>query len=299
MKDLEYFVKLGKEDFGLTGNELLSWCTKQCDREYEVRLKELANEEARETREHELKLKECEFKIKELHVREKELQIRLVGEQTVDTESLDSNPDSGIVSPTQNHVKPYKSVEGDNKHRGKYNFKGVKDRGNAFFGRGGHNMIQNVGFNDQSKLKCFNCCEFGHIARNCALKEKIYCQLCDKQGHGARECHKRKGTGIDASRMGMFSDDVTCWNCNEQGHYRRQCPKLCIEDLSCGSCGGHDHYRLECPVAKNTICMFDGCNDKCSSFNFCIKHCGYWDAIVGELSRDRLHELIRLGVFKR
>ncbi|XP_062175677.1 uncharacterized protein LOC133880701 isoform X2 [Alnus glutinosa] len=41
---------------------------------------------------------------------------------------------------------------------------------------------------DMSKVQCFDCREYGHIAANCANK---VCNYCKKQGHFIKECPTR------------------------------------------------------------------------------------------------------------
>ena len=105
------------------------------------------------------------------------------------------------------------SNRGKSGFRGKYNHGGVPGRGNAVFGRGGHNMRQNVVYNDQSTIKCFNCHKVGHISRNCTeprnKQEKISCQLCDKQGHGAKECHRFKQNQVPGKAAHFCAESLT------------------------------------------------------------------------------------------
>lgn len=43
---------------------------------------------------------------------------------------------------------------------------------------------------NSSKPKCFNCCQFGHVAKYC--RSKPFCPICKKQNHCLRDCRFKK-----------------------------------------------------------------------------------------------------------
>jgi hypothetical protein len=59
---------------------------------------------------------------------------------------------------------------------------------------------------DMSKVQCFDCREYGHIAANCANK---VCNYCKKQGHFIKECPTRPPPRIFSTSSPTISVSVT------------------------------------------------------------------------------------------
>jgi hypothetical protein len=47
-------------------------------------------------------------------------------------------------------------------------------------------------FNDKGEPKCYNCNDFGHMAKECKKPKNTTCYNCGKEGHIAKYCRKPK-----------------------------------------------------------------------------------------------------------
>ncbi|CDW74134.1 zinc finger cchc domain-containing protein 7-like [Stylonychia lemnae] len=77
-------------------------------------------------------------------------------------------------------------------------------------------------------IKCRNCLEYGHIAKDCTNKTKRpNCILCGKDTHDSFSCTEK-----------------TCFKCNKIGHLASQCTEKNI--IKCNKCGIIGHKEARC-----------------------------------------------------
>ena len=75
-------------------------------------------------------------------------------------------------------------------------------------------------------LKCFECNNVGHIARNCPLGSRRVprmpggkdCYNCGESGHISKECGKRPRREREDR-----GEEKTCFKCHKPGHFAREC----------------------------------------------------------------------------
>uniref|UniRef100_A0A8C9T9F1 CCHC-type domain-containing protein n=1 Tax=Scleropages formosus TaxID=113540 RepID=A0A8C9T9F1_SCLFO len=96
-------------------------------------------------------------------------------------------------------------------------------------------------------MKCRNCLETGHFARDC--KGPRCCSICTGEDHLARLCLEqgylsRRGFG----HTGAECTNMRCNNCLERGHMAKDCKGLRM----CNICGAEDHLAHTCGI-KATI----------------------------------------------
>ena len=78
--------------------------------------------------------------------------------------------------------------------------------------------IRSVGKqNSVQGFQCYNCEEYGHIARNCPKNSSLRCYGCGKMGHMLRNCVNK--------------------NCNNNGR---------MYGVTCGLCGVSGHAMMNC-----------------------------------------------------
>ena len=264
MKDIEYYIKLGKTELGLTGGDLLLWATER--EALEAKKADAVRADRLAEREHELKLKETELKLKENEIKLKQLKLKdtelelknneiklkqLVLETARETKNKsgnrDSNPDSEKTS-RENVFKPC--------FRGKYNHGGTPGRSEELFGRGGQNTNSNP--NDQN-FKCHNCGGVGHFKKNCTSPIL---------STGKQEYPNLKKENVDKN-----DPTITCYECIEKGLY--------CKNVKCFSCNKYGHYAKKCPEFKGKqvrysceFCLNQGheyCHDRCYKLDIFIK----------------------------
>lgn len=128
--------------------------------------------------------------------------------------------------------------------------------------------IRYFNFNKNITLKCFNCGEVGHMAKNCPSEQVTFCIRCNQNGHEDRECKYTKC--FKCNQMGHVAYEcpvrlremILCQRCNNIGHNSEDClirphkinkNYLKFNNLSCFFCGSKDH--LICPFKKNPVIL--------------------------------------------
>ena len=106
-------------------------------------------------------------------------------------------------------------------------------------------------FNSTSNItiKCYNCDEVGHMARNCPNEFRIICKRCNMPGHWESDCNNMK-----------------CFKCHKIGHRYTECKVEEKDIIRCDSCKSIGHKIDDClsnpkKMKKNS--------EKC---NFCDKY---------------------------
>ena len=116
--------------------------------------------------------------------------------------------------------------------------------------------------NDKKQIKCFNCEEIGHIARNCPAKNRapnrnnssqripIQCDYCKALGHALEKCYK-----FQAYKNLVETQKKSCTYCNANNHTMKDCPIM--EELTtalriCKKCKSTRHITEEYPGNDTT-----------------------------------------------
>ena len=77
-------------------------------------------------------------------------------------------------------------------------------------------------------IKCHNCRQFGHIARECPNETKLKsCILCGEDTHNSFDCNKKM-----------------CFKCNKVGHQAKDCTERNI--VQCRKCNSMGHREHRC-----------------------------------------------------
>lgn len=79
-------------------------------------------------------------------------------------------------------------------------------------------------------MKCFNCEEIGHYARNCPNDLVIFCSKCNGEGHEESLC-----------------PNIKCFKCNRIGHKSYEC-KATKEIEKCSRCKNIGHLSDDCLI---------------------------------------------------
>jgi hypothetical protein len=123
-------------------------------------------------------------------------------------------------------------------------------------------------------IRCFNCDEVGHIARNCPNEVIKSCTRCNEPGHDDTNCPNVKC--FKCNRIGHRSyeckasrDIEKCINCKNVGHTAEDClskpTPITVKDLEryklsiCRFCGKQGH--LICPFPKTPFIIDDYISD--------------------------------------
>ncbi|XP_055373575.1 uncharacterized protein LOC129606951 [Condylostylus longicornis] len=133
-------------------------------------------------------------------------------------------------------------------------------------------------FTKSSRMKCFNCCEFGHISARCTRPRKpIVCYMCGEHGHREPRCPNTiclkcgsKTSSYTRQCVKCISQNKqTCFICKLSGHNVTLCPDKWRRyhstvnpnsDLNsnvkysnikyCSVCAGRGHFAETCRFAK-------------------------------------------------
>ena len=102
-------------------------------------------------------------------------------------------------------------------------------------------------------MKCYNCGEFGHSAKNCS--KGIICHKCNKPGHMSKNCpsHKNDNINNNNNNINLNNNDnknneagaIKCYNCGKIGHKMSECPNK--KGKYCYICGKSGHIQAQCP----------------------------------------------------
>ena len=77
-------------------------------------------------------------------------------------------------------------------------------------------------------IKCRNCRQFGHMARECPNeRSRPNCILCGSDKHDSVDCTAK-----------------LCFKCNQVGHKANECTKTDV--MKCAACGQIGHERNRC-----------------------------------------------------
>ena len=103
-------------------------------------------------------------------------------------------------------------------------------------------------------VKCRNCKEFGHLARECPndfKSARLNCILCGKDGHDSFECNEKlcfkcNAVGHKASEC-RAEGVLQCSKCHNVGHREGRCLKVWSSTNSamrrCMECGKNGHFK--------------------------------------------------------
>lgn len=97
---------------------------------------------------------------------------------------------------------------------------------------------------ERVEVKCVNCSEVGHRARDCTQERprsnKFACRNCGSPDHKAADCTEPPNL-----------DNVECRRCNEKGHFAKDCPSASKFVKTCRKCGAEDHLSRDCDQEQN------------------------------------------------
>jgi hypothetical protein len=96
-------------------------------------------------------------------------------------------------------------------------------------------------------IKCFNCNEVGHMARNCPNEIRVICHKCNMVGHFEWDCTIMK-----------------CFKCHKPGHKFTECTVEEKDLIRCDACKSIGHKIQDCIAnpkkmkTNNITCNFCG-----------------------------------------
>jgi hypothetical protein len=90
------------------------------------------------------------------------------------------------------------------------------------------NQVSRYFIDSNPTIKCRNCKEFGHFARECPNERKgMNCILCGKDTHDSFDCNEK-----------------LCFKCNKVGHKANECKETDV--VKCLLCGQIGHLQARC-----------------------------------------------------
>ena len=93
-------------------------------------------------------------------------------------------------------------------------------------------------------MKCYNCGNFGHSAKNCP--SGVMCHKCKQKGHISKNCPLSQNNNNNINNnVNNEKGEMKCYNCGKVGHKMSECPNK--QGKYCYLCGKSGHIQAHCP----------------------------------------------------